>query len=338
MRGFEPDPRVVDRALLPAARDRAGAERFEAERMTIEGKITRVDENGAYFATAGRATVKVRIAEAGTYRVTVHAGGTQAAGVYPVVAIQIAGKAIARIALMQGETRAYVAMADLPAGEHELGVAFVNDAQVGDEDRNLFLDAVLIDREPMPASEVELLTLPTSLATRMVDGVRIVIDGVRWDTNERNRTKGCRYASTLFGNLGCSFEQAEGNVAWITARSFEPVGTIPYFRKTKTEVSLVAAGTVRAEFKCARAGRYRVFVRGRSQPALDEFGKALVQVDGKAVCELELAATAVNVFRGAVVRLDAGAHEVTVEFTNDLWRDGQDRNLYVSAVGFAAAE
>jgi len=337
-RGFEPDPMVVDRALVPSAGDAAGAERFEAENMTIEGKITRVDENGVYFATTGRATTKVRVPKAGTYRVTIHAGGTQAAGVYPVAAIQVGDKAVARVALMQGKVRAYVAMADLPAGEHDLSVAFVNDAQIGGEDRNMYLDAVLVDRGPLPPSEVELLTLPTSLATRTVGDVRTVIDGIRWDTNEHNQTKGRRYASTLLGNLGCSFEQAEGEISWITVRSFEPIGTIPYFRKTKSHVALVAAGTVRAGFKCAQAGRYRVLVRGRSQPALGEYGKALVAVDGKPVCELALASTAVNVFRGGTLDLAAGAHEVTVEFTNDLWRDGEDRNLYVSAVGFSAAE
>ena len=166
----------------------------------------------------------------------------------------------------------------------------------------------------------------------------MVVDGIRWDTNARNRAKGNRYASTLLGNLGCTFGQAMGSIVWVTAGSFEPVGTIPYFKKTDSLVYLVASGTVQAQFNCARAGRYRVFVRGRSQPALKEFGKALVHVDGKAVCELELTSTNIAVFRGAVVDIASGAHEVTVRFTNDLYRDGEDRNLYLSAVGFAPAE
>jgi len=337
-RGFEQDPTVVDRALIPAASDSASAQRFEAERMEIEGKITRVADAGVLFATMGSATKRVRIARPGTYRITVLAGGSAAAGVFPVAAIGIDGKAVARVALMQGDTRAYVAMADLPAGEHQLSVAFVNDAQIGGEDRNMFLDAVLLDREPMAKTEVEFLTLPTSLAVRNTNGVRVIIDGIRWDTNERNRTKGRRYASTLLGNLGCSFGMPEGGIAWVSTESFEPVGTIPYFKKTKSEVALVAAGTVQAQFKCERPGLYRVFVRGRSTPAFDEYGKALVKVDGDAVCEVVLGARTVNVFRGDVAQLGEGMHELTVSFTNDIWRDGQDRNLYLSAVGFAPVD
>ena len=90
----------------------------------------------------GSAARRVRISKPGTYRITILAGGSPAVGVYPVAAIRIDGEAVARVALMHGDTRAYVAMADLPAGEHQLSVAFVNDAQIGGEDRDLYLSAV----------------------------------------------------------------------------------------------------------------------------------------------------------------------------------------------------
>lgn len=238
--------------------------------------------------------------------------------------------------LTEGKINSYALLVELPHGEVELKLAFVNDIQTVTEDRNLLVDAILVDKEPIPVSELQVMTLPLALAAREMHNMRVVVDCVRWDTHDSVR--GRRYASALLANLGASFEAPAEEPSGIPLSAIEPVGTIPYFRKDDQEISLVAGGTVEAHFQCATEGRYSVLIRGRSTPAQGQFGIASVAVDGQKIGDAEIKTSFDGSFLVGEIQLSQGKHRVAIAFTNDLYRDGEDRNLYIKGIGFRLEE
>jgi len=238
--------------------------------------------------------------------------------------------------LSEGGIKPYALLVELPEGEVELKLAFVNDTQTANEDRNLLVDAILMDKDPIPESELQILTLPLALVTREAGDKRIVIDCVRWDTHDVARAQ--RYASALLANLGASFAAPAEEPSWIPLSAVEPVGTIPYFRKDDQEISLAAGGTVEAQFQCMTEGLYTVVINGRSTPAQGQFAIASVAVNGQEVGEAEIKTGFGRRFHIGEIRLSQGKHNVTVAFTNDLNRDGEDRNLYIRGIGFRLKE
>jgi hypothetical protein len=335
-RGFDSDPGVIDRALAPVLGDEGGT-RYDVERMELAGTYVRPTEDGrgVVFATNGTATGKCRVGRVGLYPVRLFARGTPAAGGWPQCDIRAGGRKVASVVVGERDMKPYATMAELPAGEFELEVAFANDLFENGEDRNLTVDAVVIGREPLDAGGMRLLTLPPAVvALERERGGTVVIDCVRWETRGENAARGRRYASALLAGLGATFKPPPVEPDWIAPKAFSPIGTIPHFRRTERELSLVAAGTVRAEFECAAAGDYEVFVRGRSTPAKGVFSKALVSVDGREAGEADVVSRTGGVFAAGTVRLSKGRHAVTVRYTNDLYAGGEDRNLYIAGVGF----
>jgi len=72
------------------------------------------------------------------------ARGTPAAGQWPRMALLVNGRARRTVVVDSAEPADYVFQAELPAGACELGVAFLNDAVIGREDRNLILDRITV--------------------------------------------------------------------------------------------------------------------------------------------------------------------------------------------------
>ena len=276
---------------------------------------------------------------AGTYPLTVVAGGTPNGGVYPLVEISVNGAPVAQVSLAEGAVRPYRCLVELPRGRCALRAAFVNDANVGGEDRNFVLDRLVLGREPWGMSGVEALTLPPAVAVIRTGKGRIVLDGVRWDTNAGNVVRGRRYASTLLGNLGARFAPPRGAVSWVTAAAFEPDGTIAVYSKNASDFWINSAGAAAATFECVRPGRYAVVLLARSNLVAGGYAVAAVSVDGKPVGEAEARSQTNQEFPvGTPVTLGAGRHTVSVKFTNDLYAPPEDRNFCLSAVGFEAAE
>jgi hypothetical protein len=327
---------VVDTIVLPRQEGDGGNRRIEAESMTTAIKIERRNETppGVWFHTQGTATATVPVAEAGLYRLDVIAGGTPAGGVWPHVQLRANGTVVASVQLAQGDVKSYPTLAPLPAGDVELTVAYVNDGQADGQDRNLMLDAIELGTQPLGPQTAGMPVLPPALVK--VDGpVRLIVDTVRWDrASSANRTRALRLASVQMANLGASFQLPEPEPEWIPARQIEPVGEIPYFKKTDSQINLVAGGTVQTTFSCAAAGQYEVVVRGFSKPAANEYARVLLTLDGKEIGEAEIASPSADNFTVATVAVAAGEHSLTLAYTNDLYKDGEDRNLYLNAIGF----
>jgi len=341
MRGFDLDPGVADRMVVPDGVT-ANGRRYELESMELSGRYVLVDQDGktVRFASAGKATGPASVAGPGLYAVTLIAGGTPAQEVWPQVALSWNDRQVALISLTGGEMQAYTTLAELPGGTGALGVAFVNDVVVGREDRNLTVDAVAIGAAPVDAGTgTRFLTQPPAL-TAMVPsplGGRLVVDGVRWDTTGENRLRGRRYGSALLRNLGAAFRAPERAAAWVRAGHLRPVGTIPFFSQDDERVALVAAGTVEATLECATTGRYEILVRGWSVPAAGGYARVVLRLDGDDLGEVEVRSRSSAVFPSVTTEAKAGSHSLSVQYTNDLWQPPEDRNLYLQGIGFRQA-
>jgi hypothetical protein len=331
------DPGVIDRAVAPTMSS-GSAIRIEAEKMAKEGTYVNVDEKTGTMNlnSGGTLTGPVTIPGDGLYVLSIIAGGTPCQGGWPLVSISVDGREVARIGLTGGEVRTYPTLADLPGGKHELKAAFINDASNATEDRNLFLDAIEIGSRPLAVGGgVEILTLPAAVAVIPAGGGRVVVDCVRWDTNEPNHARGARYAGVLLGNLGVPFVTAPPEADWVPGEDFRDTSKMTYYSVGSREARFGSGGKAAADFECLKDGRYAVVVRGRSDPAVGVYGIAEVRVDGAVIGKVEVKARANREFAvGAIPALKKGKHSVAVEFTNDFYADGADRNLFLNAVGF----
>lgn len=93
----------------------------------------------------GQVGQALRIATAGTYTIVVRAWGSPAAGVWPEMAIMVDGRAAATATVGLAQPRDYRFNIEISGGVHEIAVAFLNDAIIGREDRNLYLGRITIN-------------------------------------------------------------------------------------------------------------------------------------------------------------------------------------------------
>ncbi len=330
-RGFEPDPGVIDRQVT--LKGRAGnGERIEAETMALEGTYVAARGKEAVFATTGTATTSISRKEAGWYALELVGRGSPAAGVFPVAAVTVNGRRAGAVSIESQKPRSFPLLLYLPGGQVHLGISFVNDATVGGEDRNLYLDAVVLSRERLEGGGVAVLTVPAAVAAIPVGAGHLVIDGVRWDRT--GGARGRRFANVLLRNLGAQFAAPAGVTTWVKGGRFSLDSRSPGVNRIERgTVCLLANGAAAAPFRCATAGRYELLVGGRSSPAGGAYARVRVSVDGTAVGVAELRSSVSGVFSAGTAKLPAGEHSIRLAFINDLYEDGQDRNAWVDAAG-----
>jgi len=80
----------------------------------------------------------------GSHRFVVTAFGSAAAGRWPEMEIRIDQRAIDSVTVDSGTWGTYVIKGDIPAGIHNVAIAFTNDYCSPSEDRNLYVDTVSI--------------------------------------------------------------------------------------------------------------------------------------------------------------------------------------------------
>jgi endo-1,4-beta-xylanase len=102
----------------------------------------------------GRVGQPLRFATAGKYDIVVRSWGSPAAGIWPQMALLVDGRTVKIVAVGGTKAADYRFTVDLAAGVHEIAVAFLNDAIVGGEDRNLYLDRFTISPPPGTADPV----------------------------------------------------------------------------------------------------------------------------------------------------------------------------------------
>jgi hypothetical protein len=117
---------------------------IEAEDMEPQPGMQHFSKGGGrvVIATMGYIETEVEVAQAGAYTVELVAGGSPAAGRYPIVDLALNGQSLGKVELRSGGMRPYRLPAQLSAGVQKLRVTFTNDSNVGGEDRNLYVDRV----------------------------------------------------------------------------------------------------------------------------------------------------------------------------------------------------
>jgi hypothetical protein len=340
LKEFVPDGSIIDRCVMPA-RGKGETARYEVEGWQLSGRFVRVsaDKTRVEFMTNGSAAGVIETKKEGLYRIGILASGTPAENQWPAILLKVDGLPAGRVGLSGKEEKEYSCMIELAAGRHNVELLFSNDAYVNGEDRNLFVDALLVPKEPAETGRVKFLSSPPAIVSlELPNGNRVFIDCVRWDANQGNRVKANRYANALLAGLGASFKAPARNPDWLGPADFKPEGTIPHYGADAREVSLVANGTVVAPFLCARAGRYELWLEARSSPVKGVYARVRIVLDDRVAGDYEIDSLQQKKFRVAEVDLGEGEHALKVSFINDEVAGGEDRNLYLQGAGFLSTE
>jgi len=175
---------VITVALILAAATHAADLVIEADKALIH------TEGAAHTAGAwnlwsnGRLGQPVHIATAGKYKITIRAWGSPAGGGWPEMALLIDGKQLRQLTVNRAEPADYRFDADLTAGPHEIAAAFLNDALIGKEDRNLYLQRITIT--PPQGADAPTLTDGKELMAQAAKRETEVVVATR-DAIERHR-------------------------------------------------------------------------------------------------------------------------------------------------------
>ncbi len=330
---FATTPLATDVADYAVTKTFTGApdQTFDARRMTASGQIVQGVDDGMGLFTVGALSREVDFGEGGAYILGARLRGTPALGVWPNAQFSVDGKVIGLVGLIDGEWRDYATFGDVPAGHHTLTVAFTNDGGGPGEDRNLFVSRVFVGKDAQFRDGVKLLTQPAALARIPRGKGSIVVDEIRWDTEERNAIKARRLAAALLTALGCEFRDRP-SVA-LECEAMKPVGEIAWFRQQGTSVYLGSSGAVAGEFECANAGQYALHVVAAGTKAAGQYPIVSVRIDNDRVGEVELTTSGWRAYP-LTAQISEGLHTLTLAFTNDLYEPPEDRNLQLDKVEF----
>ncbi len=107
---------------------------------TVGGQV----EGGWNLWSDGRVGQRVKISRTGLYTVVLRAWGSPAGGTWPEMALLVDGLEIKFVPVDRSRPADYRFTVDLEEGTHEVAAGFLNDAKVGSEDRNLYLERITI--------------------------------------------------------------------------------------------------------------------------------------------------------------------------------------------------
>jgi len=302
---------------------------------TREGHIVHLrDEapHGVVFATVGSASAEIDFPETGTYIVGIRAMGTPCRGVYPQARIAIDGKLLGTVSIGDEQWRTYTAFGKVERGRRKVTVAFINDgSDPPREDRNLHVDKVLVARDDSPM-DVRFLTTPPAVAYKRLGKGLVVIDQLRWDTEERNARKAARYACGLLTALGGDFAARDG-VA-VECETMTPQPGMPHFHVRGTHAAMACDGWIATSIEVATAGRYTAEVVASGSAVENVYPHVNILIDGKKAGDVQLTSGAWRPYP-VTIELTKGEHELKVEFDNDQNIPGvADRNVMLDKVVF----
>ena len=125
---------------------------IRAENAAIRTEGGPMPGGGWNLWSNGRVGQPLRFTTAGNYDILVRAWGSPAAGVWPEMALLVDGRSVKTVTVGRSERTDYRFDVELAAGIHEIAAAFLNDAVIGKEDRNLYLERFTIS-PPSGAAE-----------------------------------------------------------------------------------------------------------------------------------------------------------------------------------------
>lgn len=325
--------RMADGALTKTLAGKSPAA-HEAETWKLTGQIVRRQKDHVVFATVGAAEAEIDFPADGRYIVGIVARGTPCRGTYPLARVSIDGEAMGFVAAARETWHTATTFGRVRKGRHKVAVAFINDeSDPPREDRNLFLDKVLIAPDDAgDAGGVAFLTRPPTTAVLRRGKGSLVIDQLRWDTEQRNTRKAARYACCLLAELGGDFASRLGTP--VECERMTPQPGITQFRRQGTFVSLATNGYVSTRFEVASAGAYAMELVAAGSAAEGAYPLVEVHLDGRAAGRVQLTHGGWRAYP-VDLTLSKGRHELKLAFTNDRCVPGvADRNLRMDKVVF----
>ncbi|MBI4614912.1 MAG: endo-1,4-beta-xylanase [Planctomycetes bacterium] len=122
----------------------------------------------------GRVGQPLRFGAQGRYAIAVRAWGSSAGGVWPEMALLLDEEAVEVVTVDRDLAADYSFEVVVPAGVHELAVGFLNDAVIGEEDRNLFVRSITV--RPLAGAAEPSLASAAERTDRIREEERRVLD------------------------------------------------------------------------------------------------------------------------------------------------------------------
>lgn len=210
-----------------------------------------LSDGGWNLWTGGRVGQPVRIKDAGAYQVVVRAFGSPAAEVWPRMAFLVDGRAVRTAIADRISWTDYPFEVKLPAGVVELAVAFMNDAVVGHEDRNLYLDRITV-KPPPGAADVTLAGIEewsqAAGCLRSNMSPKPIYDGLRHLIHEEWKTKrtGTTDRAGLFSFRGF-YGTYRITVTGLAGQGSRVEKNIRILRRGPTTIDIAITGLTRQE-------------------------------------------------------------------------------------------
>ncbi len=335
---WSPTPRSTEMAdcMFGKRIDDKPSRQFEVEQWELEGYIVERREPGVTFATIGSASAEVDFPDAGAYVFGIVGRGTSCDGGWPMARVSIDDVPLGQTTIPSERWQTSTVFGHVKKGRHKVSVAFINDQSNPEEheDRNLFVDKILVAFDPNP--DASFLTTPPVAAHIHRGKGQVVIDQLRWDTEQRNGQKASRYASSLLTALGGDFTPRFG-VA-VECETLKPPPDMPHFHVAGGIVSQATNGTIRGPIRVATAGRYTMELTARGTQLDGVFPLVEIHLDGQErqekLGQVQIASEHWRSYQLSV-ELPEGSHEISLSFINDANRPGEaDRNVMYDRIVF----
>jgi hypothetical protein len=324
-------PRAENMADLALAKtfDRAKPAAYDVKDWRLEGAIVERSEPGVVFATVGTASQEIDFPASGDYIVGILARGTPCDGVYPRARIALDGRPLGEVSTSArwGTT---TVVGRVEAGRHKVSVSFLNDGSHDEEDRNLYVDKLLVTRDER-AGEVHFLTSPTAVAAVPRGKGTVVFDMLRWDTEEQNGRKAARYAASLLTALGGEFPPRLGVL--FECERMTPQPGMPFFSNVGNHAALACNGFLETPIEVAAGGRYSMELMASGTSAAGVYPLVEVALDGKPAGRIQLTSGGWRSYY-TDLEIPQGKYNLRLAFVNDLSAGGEDRNLMLDRVTF----
>jgi hypothetical protein len=305
------------------------AESFELEHWKTEGQYVLANESRVLFASAGIAAGEIDFPESGQYGLGILARGTPCDGTFPIAEVTVGGKPFGFMQLDGPDWKAYGVFGQVDKGRHQVKVAFVNDASNPPaEDRNLEVDKLYVVRGERD-SNVTLLTAPAALVTLDRGKGSVVLDRVRWDTEEHNGQKAARYACSLLTTLGADFTPRSS--VTIECEVMTPEPGMQHFRVDGGTAYMGCNGHLSTGIRVAETRDYSVEVIASGDASEGICPLVELYVGGVMVDEIQLTTEGWRAYP-LTLQLDKGQHEFSLKFVNDHSSPSGDRNLRLDKV------
>jgi len=332
-------PDIADHAIVRPHRLVGPPDRLEAKAMSRRGDLIVLVPEGPDAGSVGLFTNgvlrgRIEVAEAGWHLVSLRARGTPALGVYPRLEVRVGDAPVASATVPSEEWSVIALLVELPAGSPNLSVAFTNDAQIGGEDRNVWIEWVEWAPVALEPSDLRFHTQPGLLVSLPAGRGHWIVDQVRWDRPRGNEQQAARYLSTLLTNLGCEFHYTGGVAIGAEAMT---VADCQIWHRQNGSLYLGTNGLVEAEVEFAREGRYTLLISAHGTPLGGVYPRVEVSVDGELVGAVDLTTGNRRTY-SLTAPVAAGLRRIGLAFVNDAWDPPEDRNLALHGLTVVPAE